>query len=76
MGSLRVGSLNMNGGRDRQKREMVKEVGKINRLDAIFLQETHSIIKDEVEWGLSWGGQVFLNHGSNLSGGVAILFFQ
>ncbi|XDV25251.1 hypothetical protein PO909_029197 [Leuciscus waleckii] len=74
MGSLRVGSLNMNGGRDRQKREMVKEVEKINKLDVIFLQETHSTIKDEIDWGLSWGGQIFLNHGSNVSGGVAILF--
>ena len=74
MGSLRVGSLNMNGGRDRQKREMVKEVEKINKLDVIFLQETHSTMKDEVDWGLSWGGQIFLNHGRNVSGGVAILF--
>ncbi len=74
MGSLRVGSLNINGGRDRQKRELVKEIVHINKLDVIFLQETHSTIKDEVDWGLFWDGQFFLSHGSNVSGGVAVLF--
>lgn len=74
MGSLRIGSLNINGGRDKQKREMVKQIVNINKLDVIFLQETHSTVKDEVEWGINWGGQVFLSHGSNVSGGVAVLF--
>lgn len=74
MGSLRVGSLNINGARDRQKRELVKEIVHMNKLDVIFLQETHSTTKYEVDWGLFWGGQLFLSHGSNVSGGVAVLF--
>lgn len=57
MASLRVGSFNINGGRDRQKRELVKEMVHMNKLDVIFLQEMHSIKKDEVDWGLFWGGQ-------------------
>jgi len=38
------------------------------------LQETHSDLDNEVEWKMWWEGQIFLSHGSNLSGGVAILF--
>lgn len=36
LGSLRVGSLNINGGRDRQKRELVKEIVYLNKLDVIL----------------------------------------
>ena len=30
--------------------------------------------ENEVDWGLFWKGSFFLSHGSNVSGGVAILF--
>ena len=41
-----------------------------------LLQETHSSVDNEAEWGMTWRGQVFLSHGTNLSAGVAILFSQ
>lgn len=31
---------------------------------------------DEVAWGMSWDGQYFLSHGTNLSAGAAVLFLQ
>lgn len=37
---LRVGSLNINGGRDRKKRAWALEVIKQKRLNVVFLQET------------------------------------
>ncbi len=39
----------------------------------IFLQETHSDINNEVDWGL-WSDGQFVSHGTNLSAEVAILF--
>lgn len=39
-----------------------------------FLQETYSDKENERDWGLMWEGQYTLNHGSNVSAGVAVLF--
>lgn len=69
-----MASLNINGGRDAQKRALVAEVIKQKGLDVVFLQETHSDSMNEIDWGLWWGGQYVLSHGTNFSAGVAILF--
>lgn len=37
-----MASLNVNGGGDEHKRALVKEVIKQEKLDVIFLEETHS----------------------------------
>ena len=74
MDSLRIGSLNMNGGRDRNKRGQLNELCSAKHLDIVYLQETHSTHDNVVDWGMSWGGQHFHSHDTNLSAGVAILF--
>lgn len=74
MECLRVGSLNINGGRDRKKLAMVSEFLKIKQINVAFLQETHTDNNNEIEWGMWWGGKLVLSHGSNNSAGVAILF--
>lgn len=74
MRSLKLGSLNINGGRDRQKEALVSEVSDQKKIDVLFLQETHTVIQDETEWGLWWKGVYRLSHGTNISAGVAILF--
>lgn len=71
---LRVGSLNINGGRDECKRALVSETIEQKKLNVIFLQETHSDIANEFEWGLWWKGQYILSHKTNVSAGLAILF--
>ena len=76
MQSLKIGSLNINGGRDRHKRALISEVATQKKIDVLFLQETHTIQTDDTDWGLWWGGSCFLSHGSNLSAGGAILFSQ
>ena len=73
-GGLKIGSLNMNGGRDRHKRALIAEVVEQNKIDVLFLQETHSDEINAVDWGMSWKGSFFLSHGTNVSGGVAVLF--
>lgn len=71
---LRVGSLNINGGRDEHKRALVFETIEQKNLHVIFLQDTHSDTVDEVDWGIWWKGQYVLSHKTNVSAGVAILF--
>uniref|UniRef100_A0A4W6F6F5 Reverse transcriptase domain-containing protein n=1 Tax=Lates calcarifer TaxID=8187 RepID=A0A4W6F6F5_LATCA len=74
MRSLKVGSLNINGGRDRQKRALISEISDQKKIDVLFLQETHTVIQDETDWGLWWKGSHRLSHGTNFSAGVAVLF--
>lgn len=69
---LRVGSLNINGGRDGCKRALVLETIEQKKRNVIFLQETHSDIANELEWGLWWKGQYILSHKTNVSAGLAI----
>jgi len=74
MDVLRMGSLNVNGLRARNKWAMLKECIKLKEFNVMFLQETHSDINNEVDWGLWFDGQCVLSHGTNFSAGVAILF--
>lgn len=74
MSKIRVGSLNINGGRDGQKRAVISEMISQKSLDVVFLQETHSDTNNETDWRLWWRGQHVLCHGTNVSAGVAVLF--
>lgn len=69
-----MGSLNVNGIRASNKWSLLKESVKQKEIHVMFLQETHSDINNEVDWGLWSDGQFVLSHGTNLSAGVAILF--
>ncbi len=42
MDILRVGSLNVIGGRYRNKREIITEYAYLKNMNVMFLQETHS----------------------------------
>lgn len=74
MEAVRVGSLNINGGRDRVKRAMLSEFIQLNDVKVFFSQETHSDSNNEIEWYRWWEGECKLSHGTNFSMGVAILF--
>ncbi len=50
MGEVNIASVNINGARDIRKRAILYEVFKQKKIDIIFLQETHSDIKNAVEW--------------------------
>lgn len=69
---LKLGSLNINGGRDRNKLAMISEF--VKQVDIVFLQETHTSNDNETQWGMWWEGKYALSHGTNTSAGVAILF--
>ena len=59
MERLRIGSLNINGGRDRGKRGMVAELNRTKNIDVLLLQETHSSADNEIDWERGWGGSGF-----------------
>ncbi len=74
MESFKIGSININGGRDVRKRMSLNEYIQNKSIDVTFVQETHSDVKNEVEWKMGWRSDLFMSHGTNVSGGVAILF--
>lgn len=69
-------SLNVRGIRDLTKRKALFLFCKSKCRDVCFLQETHSVVKDESFWSNQWGSKIIYCHGSNNSAGVMILFNQ
>jgi len=41
----------------------------------IRLQETYSDLQNQTQWNCDWKGNILISHGTNLSAGVATLFF-
>lgn len=76
MACINIGSLNVNGCRDRNKRRSLFDFVSLKACSVLFLQETHTDIHNQEEWRREWKGQVFLSHGSNTSAGVGILFSE
>jgi len=74
MDAFKVGSLNVSGAREERKRAVVFDTAKMKHIDVLFLQETHSDVVNEAEWGREWEGELILSHHTNLSGGVGLLF--
>ena len=69
-----VCSLNCNGIRDMNKRKQLFTWLKDKHYNDIFLQETHSLVGDELQWNQEWANKIYYSHGSSHSKGVAILF--
>lgn len=74
MESFRIGFININGARDVRKRMSLNEYIHNKSIDVTFVQEMHSDVKNEVEWKTGKRSDLFMSHGTNVSGGVAILF--
>lgn len=51
---LKIGSLNINGTRDQGKRGLLMEYLKDKKVKVILLQETHTDVYNDVDWGLWW----------------------
>lgn len=74
MSEVHLATLNVNGARDIRKRTTIYEVIKQKNIDVAFLQETHSDVKNAVDWLREFDGTAVLSHNTSVSGGVAILF--
>ena len=66
-------SLNPEGIRSFQKREVLFHRFAKDKSDIIFLQETYSTSEVENIWKSQWRGDIYFSHGSEHSRGVMIL---
>ncbi len=72
---IEIASVNLRGLRAQDKRQkFFNWFQKHQRADTFLLQETHSIISDELEWKEEWEGDIIFNHCESNSRGVRILF--
>ena len=74
MTNINILSLNVNGlqSNDIKRRDIFNFV-RSKKSSIIFLQETHSSIKNEKQWSTEWGYKMYFSHGTSNSAGVAIL---
>ncbi len=73
MGHMRIGSFNINGARDQNKRVILSEFYEIIKIDIVMLEETHSDMSNEIERDL-WFGRKIYTQSWFTSSGVAVLF--
>jgi exonuclease III len=75
--TLSLVTINVNGLRDKKKRDLVFNWLVAKQIDVICLQETHSTKDDLIRWQNEWkncgGGNSFFNCGTGDSRGVGIL---
>ena len=65
-------SLNVRGLANEKKRRTIFKMCR-DRAQIALLQETHSVINNEVIWKSEWGGEIIFAHGESNSKGVCIL---
>ena len=72
--SLDFVSLNVNGIKDKDKRNGIFKWLKEQNADVYMLQETHAVSDEEInQWSIEWNGQIYASNGTNFSRGVAML---
>lgn len=74
LGELELISLNVRGLSNFKKRRSILTWCRKQKVDIIFLQETHSTIEKEKQWKAEWGSPIELAHGSTNAQGVGTLF--
>src|SRR4051812_11122062 len=68
-----VASWNVRGIREEKKRKVIFSYLREQKADINFLQEIHSSVHNEQIWKNQWGGEMFFDHGTQHSSGLAIL---
>ena len=68
-----IGSLNVRGLADVNKRRSVFNFIRENKIDIMFMQETHSSEKSVFMWESEVGGRIISSHGETNARGVIIL---
>ena len=74
MANIKIGTFNVKGLWNEQKRRQIFQHLHQRQFDVICLQETHSLPKDEKYWRSLWGGRIEYSHGDKDSRGVLIMF--
>ena len=68
-----LNSLNVRGLNNEKKRKTLFQWFKEQHRGITFLQETHSMEKDEKRWAAEWGSEIIFSHGTGSRCGVALL---
>ena len=71
--AITVATINVNGLRNPNKRDIVFDYFTRTKTSIVLMQETHSEHNDEHIWRNQWGGDIVFSHGQRNSKGVAIL---
>ena len=71
---LKIGSLNVRGLGERQKRREIFNWLRAKKFSIYLLQETHSSENTTTTWSSEWGYKTLFSSCSSASGGVANLF--
>ena len=74
LGEFKLISFNVRGLSNFKKRTSILSWCRKQKVDIIFLQETHSSVQKEKQWKAEWGGPIELAHGSTNARGVGIFF--
>ena len=74
LGEFKLISLNVRGLSNFKNRKSILSWCRKQKVDIIFLQETHSTVQKEKQWKAEWGGPIELAHGSTNARGVGIFF--
>ena len=68
-----IHTMNVHGIKCNKKRKEVFLHCKKLDVDIVCLQETHSVVNDEVIWRSEWGGKIIFDHGESDARRVAIM---
>ena len=72
--NFKIISVNARGIGSYKKRKGFFQWLKKSKSNVIFLQETHSVSKDEYTWPTQLSGHYIFSHGTSKSKGVAVIF--
>lgn len=64
MAILKIGTLNVNGLANKQKRTRIFEYLKQSKADVFCIQETHSTHEQTDRWTKEWSGKAFWSNGT------------
>ena len=67
-------SYNVKGLGNKQKRNMIFQWLKDNKVDICLIQEAHYTVTAKESWAKDWEGEIFFSGNSSKSAGVGILF--
>ena len=76
MAHFDIGSLNVWGLRDKNKRHEMFTWLNPKDLSIVFLQETHCTSELEDLWKTEWGQEIYFSNRSNHSGGALYTIFS
>ncbi len=74
MASLKIGTINVNGGGSPLRKIQIKQLVEVNGLDITLLQETHAVRSVQAQWQLFTDKECFFSNNSTSKAGIMFVF--